>query len=450
MSELFDSLRRAGVPEEVLLSLAIIVAIVSAALAVMSWLTQRRLADQLEQRGEDLKEKSRQLEAKKAEAESAVSSANFAENKAREKQETIDTMQRTVALQGERLERQSSELDTKDKAIKEREAYIEALRGSLERPSEELWSVHTAAPPVGYDDALANKDRFILSVANQKGGVGKSTTAANLAASYSAAGRRVLLIDFDFQGSLTMMILRAAGADGQVVQDGANVTRLLRDVAGFDELSKASISIDSAIKNARFLATDYTLADIEGKLFVKYLFGDHADGDQRYRLANVLLNDTALLAFDVVIIDTPPRIASGHVNALMASTHMLVPTIADRLSAYAVGSYLQHTKKFRELNRSLKVLGVLPTMTYRPGTLTDREDAALSLARLNAAGLWPLDQRSSDDDLIMRSIIPQRALFSEALQEGQLPYYVPNKEGVFEAKGWFDALRDEIEERRAR
>lgn len=448
ISDLVDWLRRQGVPEEHLLIIILLALIISILFAITSWMTKRRLAHQLELRSEDLRQKSNALDLKTKEAETAKGLAQKAETNAKNKQETIDAMQRTVAMQSERLEIQSRELNEKDQTVKEREEKIQNLRSSLDRPSEELWSIHASAPPRGYHEALANKDRFILSIANQKGGVGKSTTSANLAASYSAAGKRVLLIDFDYQGSLTQIMLRAAGIDGQVVRDGANVTKLLRETANFEELLDVSIPIESAIPGARFLATDYTLADIEGALFVKYLFGDQVGGDTRFRLANVLLNSTALAAFDVVLIDTPPRIASGHVNALIASTHMLVPTIPDRLSAFAVGSYLRQAKKMREINQSLRVVGVLPSMTFRPGTLAEREEKALDQARLETAGMWRQDANSQDTDIIMSSIIPQRAIFSQALQEGLLPYYVPNKDGKFEAKEWFDNLRDEIEERR--
>ncbi len=381
------------------------------------------------------------LQRRAIELEEARRLADQAHKDARQAEDTARLLTDTVAQQAASVQEKQSQLDTRDAEIRLREGEIRNLRGTLERPSDELWSMHAAAPPKGYDAALADPERYILAIANQKGGVGKSTTAANLAASYSAHGKRVLLIDFDFQGSLTQMLLRAARVDQTLVQDGANVAHLIAEPSNFEALLTTAVPVDHAIPNCKFLPTDYTLAKVENDLFVQYLFNDDQNGDTRFRLAELILNPAAKAAFDVVIIDTPPRFATGHVNALAASTHMLVPTVPDRLSATAVGSYLRQAKRFKSINQRLDLLGVLPTMTYRAETLTERENVAMLQPRREATGMWRINRRPNFD-VMTSTIIPQRALFPYKLQEGQLAYTHPD------AHQWFDALCDELEARR--
>lgn len=438
-------LKTLGLPEWGVFMASLVSALVMAALFIYELIQKRRITRQLEQRQTDLEEAKRKADAEREKAEQAKTTAENSSKLADERQATIDTLGRSIAEQADRLGEQAADLREKDQAIAERENRLANLRASLERPNAELWSVHAANFPDGYAAALADPNRLIISIANQKGGVGKSTTAANLAASFAAAGKRVLLIDLDYQGSLTQMVLNSAGIDHEVIQDGANVTRLLAQDSTFEALLETAISVDRAIPNASFIGTDYTLAKFEQDAFVKYLFNEEQDGDPRFRLARVLLNPGALAAYNVVIIDTPPRLVAGHVNALLTSTHLIVPTIPDRLSTSAVGSYLRQSKLFRQLNPQLNLLGILPTMTFRPETLTERELTSLVSPRREAAAIWQGAITGGQNvSPVFEAIVPHRALFADALsqREQPLPY---NKAGE-----WFDGIRDEIESRRSR
>lgn len=436
---LVEWLRRQGVPEELLL----IPIIVGIALAVWGIWTRMRLDGQLNALKHDLVAKTE--EADQAYAETLAVKATLSD---REKQ--IDSLLETATRQSKENQDQAEALKAKSEEVSSRQHRIDSLRASLEKSGADLWSSRHTSGYDGYHQGLAAEGLRIIAIGNQKGGVGKSTTAANLAASYAAAGRRVLLIDLDYQGSLSQMVTTAAKVDQQLIQRGANVTRLLQSPCDFGALMETTLPLGDAIPNGKFVGTDYRLAEVENSLFVSYLFGDGGDSeadDPRFRLARLLLTVEARAAFDIVIIDTPPRLASGHVNALLTSTHLLIPTAPDRLSTTAVSSYARQAGQFRTVNTRLKMLGVLPTMTHRPGETTVKEDEALTFARQDTGGLWAHSaSQTSTDDVVLRSAIPERALFAKALVNDDLAYNV-QEAGEHPARAWYDALRDEIEHR---
>lgn len=202
----------------------------------------------------------------------------------------------------------------------------------------------------------------IITVANLKGGVGKTTIAANLAAFYSIAkGERVLLIDLDFQGSMSSMLVPRA----QMVPMGSR--------------SKAAVIVSEHISASHFLqmltpvtrmATGhcvpayYDLAGAENQAMVRWLLKVDK-GDVRYKLGELLLDQAVQDSFDKIIIDAPPRMSTGAIQAFCASTHVLIPTILDGLSGDAVATFVNELEELKEANvcPHLRVVGVVGSMT---------------------------------------------------------------------------------------
>ena len=107
----------------------------------------------------------------------------------------------------------------------------------------------------------------------------------------------------------------------------------------------------------------------------------------RYNLAKVLLSPEIQASYDVVLIDVGPRLTLGAINALVASTHLVVPTILDQLAAERVGYFLKNASTFRDVfNPNLKLAGILGTMTYQQ-RLSGNELDTLAGVR-ERLGIW--------------------------------------------------------------
>ena len=212
----------------------------------------------------------------------------------------------------------------------------------------------------------------IITVANFKGGVGKSTMVANLAAFFDQAGLRVLLIDFDYQGSLTDAVIKT---DGQLYFAAVDVIEGKKSV---EEVLGRSHRAVANFKNTDVLAAYYVLNRAENRTLFKWLIKEDPS-DIRYHLHAYLSSAAIRNRYDLVMIDAPPRLMTATVNALCASTHVFVPTILDGLSASAALNTIDAIMKLRDkISPSLKVAGVVPTFVYKSTEYSKRENKALA------------------------------------------------------------------------
>ncbi|MCJ7677735.1 MAG: ParA family protein [Anaerolineales bacterium] len=192
----------------------------------------------------------------------------------------------------------------------------------------------------------------ILAIANQKGGVGKTTTVVNLGAALAERGQHVLLVDLDPQGALTAW----CGLDpytltpttySLLTQDGVRLGQIVRPIG--ERLWLAPGSVDLA-------AAEYLLMNRP---------------DRARRLADLLRAEADQVAY--VLIDTPPSLGLLTVNALTAAEAVLVPVECRYLAMRGIRAILDSVGTVRErLTPALDLLGLLPTM-YQPASTHSRQ-----------------------------------------------------------------------------
>ncbi len=186
---------------------------------------------------------------------------------------------------------------------------------------------------------------MIVSIANQKGGVGKTTTAINLAAALAMRGRRTLLIDMDPQSNSSMSYL-----------DIRTIERSLYDVLSDTQCALADVVVESNVKHLSVAPARIALAKLEAKLV--------GEMDAHFRLKDRL--EPIREDYEFIVIDCPPTLGLLTANALVASSHLLVPIQSSYFALEGTDDLLETVEKVRaRANPDLRLLGVLITMHDR-------------------------------------------------------------------------------------
>ena len=183
---------------------------------------------------------------------------------------------------------------------------------------------------------------MIIVIANQKGGVGKTTTAINLSAACALQGKKVLLIDLDPQGNSSLSFVESENINGGAFEL-------------FTEMQTPwnEFIYETGIKKLQLVPARINLAKLEAKLV--------GDFDAIFRLRDRI--EQIRSKYDLIFIDTPPTLGLITVNALVAATHVLIPIQSSYFALEGTDDLLETIEKVRARpNPDLDLLGVLVTL----------------------------------------------------------------------------------------
>jgi chromosome partitioning protein len=224
----------------------------------------------------------------------------------------------------------------------------------------------------------------VVAIANQKGGVGKTTTAINLATSIALSGRRVLLIDVDPQGNLTSGV----GLKGEKTPAGTVYEALMGDE------EPGSFVLGTRVENLFIIPADRSLTGAEIELVAVL-----AREQRLKRIVDAVRGD-----FDDILIDCPPSLGLLTLNALVAADAVLIPLHCEYFALEGLADLVGTMRRVRTaLNPSLDIEGVLLTM------YDDRTNLGQLVAR---------DVREFFKEKVFDTIIPRNVRLGEAPSHG--------------------------------
>ncbi len=245
----------------------------------------------------------------------------------------------------------------------------------------------------------------IISITNQKGGVGKTTTSINLAASLVKRGKRILLIDMDPQGNATV----GCGVDPDSIEHTIYDV-LLAEVGAQQAIVKSECGVDVMTANGDLAGAQVELLNEIGR-------------ELRLQQALSKVADN----YDFIFIDCPPALNVLTINALVASNSVLIPMQCEYFALEGLSALISTIRKIREtLNPKLSIEGLLRTMFDKRNSLSGEVSRQL---------------QSHFGDKVYATVVPRNIRLAEAPSYGEPAIeYAPDSKG---AKAYLD-LADEM------
>jgi chromosome partitioning protein len=248
----------------------------------------------------------------------------------------------------------------------------------------------------GFGVKKDRKKTKVLAFANQKGGVGKTTTTINLGSAIAESGQKVMIIDLDPQGNAST---------------GLGINKEDRDFSIYDVLAQdkniIDIKLDTPVSNLDIVPSTLDLLGLESMLA--------NEPDKSYKLKKALLSleNSSNSYFDYILIDCPPSLNLLTINALAAADAIIVPLQCEFYALEGLGQLLETVEHVREtLNKGLLIHGVLLTMFDE---------------RNNLSGQVAKDVREFMGDKVYDTVIPRNVRVSEAPSYGKPVIIYDNK-----------------------
>lgn len=246
---------------------------------------------------------------------------------------------------------------------------------------------------------------IVICISNQKGGVGKTTTAVNLSASLAVSEKKTLLIDCDPQANATTGI----GIDKTAINQ-----TLYHAMIG--ESSLESLIVDSGIETLKVIPSRVELIGFEVEMM--------SNSDRELVLKNLISG--LKQDFDYIILDCPPSLSLLTVNAMTAADYLLIPLQCEFYALEGLGQLLQTIKRVRvSLNPGLKIIGILLTMFDK---------------RTNLSHQVAEDAEKHFKNLVFKTTVPRSVRLSEAPSFGK-PILLYDASSIG-AQSYFDLARE--------
>ena len=253
----------------------------------------------------------------------------------------------------------------------------------------------------------------IIAIANQKGGVGKTTTAVNLASALGAAGKRVLMIDIDPQGNATSGL--------GVNKRGISLSTYNLMIA---DAKTQDVMIQTGFKNLDLLPSNMSLAGVEIELVEL--------SERVYRLKQAVAPVKG--NYDYIFIDCPPSLGLITLNGLVTADSLLVPIQCEYYALEGLSQLIATVRQIKRMyNPDIEIEGVLLTMFD---------------SRLNLTSQVVAEVKRHFPEKVYRSVIPRNVRLSEAPSYGQpIQYYDPISRG---ATAYDDLAKEFLQKQRRR